>query len=398
MRYFFALAMHKMKETLFIERGACPFLPSQHPYIHEVPMAILYFSEAALRHNYRLLRRLAGVPLLPVLKADAYGHGASAVFSALQKEGAPLYALANEQEFFALLSSKKAKKSLQEHGFPSFLLLSPCEKDSLARLLSLPVCLSVHSLSYARMLEEEMATRFPLSRLAVHLKLETGMNRLGLTEAEAEQVLALPHLSVTGVYSHFAEAAEGAHRTLAQTACFTSLCHRLPLPQGVFRHLCAGAALLHYGALGMEGVRAGLPLYGVCPHGTACDGLLPVMRFASRVLTVHSLGVGEGMGYGTFRAPRPMRVAVIDAGYADGVPPSAAKAGARVTVKGRLSPLVGEVCMDRAFVCLDDIPLREGEEVTLFGTAPGDTERFAREAEVSPYHLLVARSARTLRL
>ena len=361
-------------------------------------MAILYFSAAALRHNYTLWREKAGVPLLPVLKADAYGHGADVAFSALQKEGVPLYALANERELFALLSSKNAKKSLQEKGVPSFLLLNPCEKEAIPRLVSLPVHLSVHSLSYARALEEEMASRFPEGRLAIHLKLETGMHRLGLSEAEADAVLSLPHLTVTGVYSHFAEAAENAHRTLTQTACFTALCRRLPLPTGVFRHLSAGAALLRYGALGLEGVRAGLPLYGVCPKGTACAGLLPVMRLAARVLTVHSLKKGEGMGYGSFRASHPMRVAVIDAGYADGVPPSASVAGARVSAKGRLCPLVGEVCMDRAFVRLDGLPLDEGEEVTLFGAAPGDTERFAREASVSPYHLLVARSARTVRL
>jgi alanine racemase len=360
-------------------------------------MALLSVFPTALQQNYRLLREMAGVPLLPVLKADAYGHGADVVFAALQKEGVPLYALANEHELFALLSSKKAKKSLQEDGQPSFLLLGPCEKDAVTHLSSLPVHLTVHSLAYARLLENEMASHHPSGKLAIHLKLETGMHRLGLSESEAERVLSLPHLSVTGVYSHFAEAAEDAERTLAQTARFTALCRRLALPKGVFRHLSAGAALLRYGALGLEGGRVGLPLYGVCPQGTSYTELTPVMRFAARTLTVHSLAAGEGMGYGTFRAPRDMRVAVIDAGYADGVPPCAAKAGARITVKGTLCPLVGEVCMDRTFVRIDDLPLSEGEEVTLFGATLGDTERFAREAEVSPYHLLVTRSLRTVR-
>ena len=360
-------------------------------------MALLSVSPTALRQNYRLLREMAGVPLLPVLKADAYGHGADVVFAALQKEGVPLYALANERELFSLLSVKKAKKSLQENGFPSFLLLGPCEKDAIAHLSSLPVHLSVHSLSYARLLENEMARLCPDGRLSVHLKLETGMHRLGLSEDEAARVLSFPHLWVTGVYSHFAEAAEDPQRTLTQTARFTSLCLRLSLPAHTFRHLSAGAALLRYGALGFDGGRVGLPLYGVCPQGTTYTELTPVMRFAARTLTVHSLAAGEGMGYGAFRASRPMRVAVIDAGYADGVPPSAARAGARITVKGTLCPLVGEVCMDRAFVRIDDLPLSEGEEVTLFGATLGDTERFAREAEVSPYHLLVTRSLRTVR-
>ena len=361
-------------------------------------MAVLCLSTAALRRNFRFLRKTAGVPLLPVLKADAYGHGADTVLSTLQEEGVPLYALASERELFLLLSSKKAKISLQKHGFPSFLLLGPCEKSALARLVPLPVILSVHSLSYALLLEEEMRVRFPQRKLSVHLKLETGMHRLGLSEAEALAVLSLPHLTVTGVYSHFAEATENAERTLSQVALFSSLCQRLPLPTGVFRHLSAGAALLRYGALGLEGARVGLPLYGLCPKGVSCQALSPVMRLSARVLALYRLKAGDGMGYGAFRATRDMTVAVIDAGYADGLPPSAAERGARVTVKGEFCPLVGQVCMDRAFVRTDGLSLAEGEEVTLFGAAPGDTERFAEEAGVSPYQLLVSRSARTLRL
>lgn len=357
-------------------------------------MATLYFSSAALRHNYRLLRKRAGVPLIPVLKADAYGHGAADALLTLREEGARLLALANERELFLLLNHKKVKSSLQKDGI-SFLLLGTCEMGAVEELSHLSVILSVHSLSYALMLEERLsaiaAPPFP-----VHLKLETGMNRLGLTETEAKAVCALPHLRVEGVYSHFGEAATDAARTLAQTAAFAALCARLPL-SGAVRHLSAGAAILRYGALGFDAARVGLPLYGVCPTGTEGEGLLPVMRLAARVMAVKEIGAGEGMGYGSFRAPHPMRVAVIDLGYADGLPPSASLRGARVWVKERLCPLVGEICMDRAFVEVGDLPLAEGEEVTVFGHGAGDAERFAREAAISPYVLLSLRSARTLR-
>ena len=360
-------------------------------------MATLYFSAAALRHNYRLLRAKAGVPLIPVLKADAYGHGAEAALRALGAEGASLFALANERELFALSVTKKAKNGLQNGGFPSFLLLGPCAEEAVEALCRLPVILSVHSLSYALMLEARLS-RLPVdTRLCVHLKLETGMHRLGLSHAEAEAVLSLPHLRTVGVYSHFAEAGTNSERTLSQLSRFTALCHRLPLDGSSLRHLSAGAALLRYGALGLDAVRVGLPLYGVCPVGTEEPALLPVMRLSARVLAVKHIPKGAGMGYGTFRAPHPMRVAVIDLGYADGLPPVAAERGARIWVGGRLCPLVGEVCMDRAFAEVGDVPLAEGDEVTVFGREAGDTERFAREAGVSVYPLLSLRSVRTER-
>lgn len=357
-------------------------------------MSILYFSPAALRHNYRLLRSKATVPLIPVLKADAYGHGARAALSVLQEEGASLFALANERELFLLNPRQKATNSLQNS--PCFLILGPCASATLDRVLTFPVILSVHSLSYALMLEDRLSRISYDGTLPVHLKLETGMHRLGLSAEEARAVFSLPHLRVAGVYSHFAEAATEPSRTLSQLAAFSSLCADLPL-SGAVRHLSAGAALLRYGAFGMDAVRAGLPLYGVCPAGTEVSALLPVMRLAARVLALQNVPKGEGMGYGTFRAPRPLRAAVIDVGYADGLPPSAAARGARVTVKGRLCPLIGEVCMDRAFVDVGDLPLSEGEEVTVFGHSTGDTERFAREADVSPYPLLALRSFRTER-
>ncbi len=361
-------------------------------------MATLSISTSALRHNYRLLRKRASTPLIPVLKADAYGHGAADVLLPLREEGACLFALANERELFLLLNHKKVKTSLQKGGI-SFLLLGDCAPSAVEKLSRLPVILSVHSLSYALLLEKILsATTAP--PLPVHLKLETGMNRLGLTEAEARAVCALPHLRAVGVYSHFAEAATDPARTLAQTAAFASLSASLSaaLPlSGAVRHLSAGAAVLRYGALGFDAARVGLPLYGVCPAGTEGDGLLPVMRLAARVMTVKHIPKGAGMGYGPFRAPHPMRVAVIDVGYADGLPPSAAERGARIWVRGRLCPLAGEVCMDRAFAEVGDAPLSEGDEVTVFGNGAGDTERFARESGASPYHLLVCRSSRTER-
>ncbi len=329
-------------------------------------MPILFLSQAALRHNYRLLRQKAACPLIPVLKADAYGHGADRVLAVLREEGASLFALANERELFTLSFYKKAKLSLQKSGSPHFLLLGPCDKESVRALCHAPVLLSVHSLCYARMLEEQVATLIKEKavaadfRLPIHLKAETGMHRLGLTAGEARTILHFPHLRAVGLYSHFAEAAEGDSRCLSQAAAFFAF--RASLGEagtGLFCHMSAGCALLRFGALGLDGVRAGLALYGIAPLAGPW-GLRPVMRLSAKVLTVKAIGAGEGLGYGKFRATVPLRAAVLDIGYADGLPPSVT-GGAHLFVHGRACPFLGEVCMDRAFIDVGTLPLAEAE-------------------------------------
>lgn len=365
-------------------------------------MPTVHLSPHALAENLRALSRLSESTVIPVVKADAYGHGAPFAVRTLSPCGVSLFAVSGAYEARELLSlsaPKNLKNVNQKVPYPHILVMSPIEMKDLPFLARQNVILSVHSLSYARALSrtaEALKREGRLdarARLSIHLKAETGMHRLGLTSMSAlREVAALPHLFPTGLYSHLANAASPA-RTAAQLLRFHAL--RRALPPSLLTHLAAGEGLLRYGSFCLSASRVGLPLYGV-PLAPSPVPLLPVMRLCARVLTCHTLGRGAGLGYGDLRVPRKTRVAVLDIGYADGLPPSASR-GAAVLLHGRRCPFIGSVCMDRSFIDIGTLPLWEGDSVTLFGAQTGDTARFAEECGVSPYVLLCLRSRRTER-
>ena len=357
-------------------------------------MPILTLSETALRQNYRALARRAGGTLIPVLKADAYGHGACFAARALEKEGARLFAVATAFEAKELLFCKEL------FTYPRIFVLGAVDREELLPLCTSRTVLSVHSYAYARTLSRTLA-KYKASgvlgeqfSLCVHAKLETGMYRLGMSEREWHALRTLPHLHVEGAYSHLGTPAH-PWRTAGQLLRFHRSLAREK--KSLFTHLCAGEALLRYGTLGCKGARAGLALYGVLPTGVRAEALSPVMRFEGCVLAVKEVPRGARVGYGGVRARRRMRLAVLDAGYADGVPTTASHGGF-LTLNGRRCPVFGQVCMDRTSIEIGDLPLSEGECVPFFGVRAGDTAAFAAACGISPYPLLCLRSARTQRI
>ncbi|MBQ9736006.1 MAG: alanine racemase [Clostridia bacterium] len=349
---------------------------------------------AALRRNYRTLAARAGGTLIPVLKADAYGHGALFAARTLVGEGAALFAVATASEAKELLNCKELFTN------PQVFIFGAVEKEALLSLCTARVILSVHSFAYAKTLSSALSSYKEKGllradfRLAVHAKLETGMYRLGMSEREWRAARALPHLFFTGAYSHLGSP-DRFWRTAGQALRFhTALAHAHGVP---FSHLAASGALLRYGTLGCDGARAGLALYGVPPRGTEGVPLSPVMRFEGRVLAVRDVPKGARVGYGGVRARQRMRLAILDAGYADGVPTGAA-AGGFLTVRGRRCPVFGQVCMDRTAIEIGTLPLREGDALPFFGVRAGDTAAFAAACGTSPYPLLCQRSARTERV
>ncbi len=371
------------------------------------PSPVAEISLSALQKNYKALCSLiAPAPLICVVKADAYGHGAEACVRALQDVDAALFATANGTEALSLAPCFKKNPSFCKEELatlPKLHVLGPVAKEELLPLCALSVSLSVHSIRYAAALDAALSdwkARGALHkeyRMPVSLKCESGMNRLGITRvSEALAVCRLKNLRPVSLYSHLAEAdAPLDVRTQAQQRRFLSFSRTLSkCGYPLFSHLAASAALLRFGPLGAAGVRAGIALYGA--YRTEVLSLQPVMRLCASVLSVKRVKRGEGVGYGTYRAPKGTRIACIGIGYADGLPPTACRAS--VWVKSTLCPIIGEVCMDRTMLDIGDIPVDEGETVTLFGKDTNDTLRFSRECGVSPYVLLSVRSSRTKRI
>lgn len=377
---------------------------------------------AALKNNYRALGALApGVARICVLKANAYGHGAAECLAALYAAGARRFALSSAGEVLSLLplfrrlSAQKEEKTGQAGAFPGVLfLLGPCEEAEVLALLRavreldfpfFPLHFSVHALGYARRLsrilaEEKAKGALPADFfLPIHIKVETGMNRLGFSSHAAMcTALSLPSLRGVGLYSHFGAADDpDSGRTALQTVSFFRTKESLREKGfSLFCHLSAGAATLRFGALGQDGIRAGILLYGISPFSLSPKPLpapfAPVMRLCAKVLQVKTVKAGEWAGYGSGAFREDRRVAVLDIGYADGLPRAAL--GAHIHLAGGLVPLCGSVCMDRCFADVGQRRVRVGDTATLFGAFPGDTERFAAERGLSPYELLSLHPAR----
>lgn len=355
--------------------------------------------------NFQALRHAVGPGVLvtPVLKADAYRHGSVEVAHRLQEVGAQWVAVSNAEEGVVLRESGIRMRVLVMGDF------LPYERDALVEYALTPV---IHSLDRLRAYDRFAAS---LRRtLPCHLKLDTGMGRLGIRapgEELVRTVLAARHLTVEGLMTHFASAADfTTSQTDDQIAAFEStaqaLCQSHVEPP--LRHL-GSSAVVAYGLRRGFGtmVRPGLALYGyITPSkGIAPPAELavePALTWKSRLLEVKEIPAGAVVGYGaTWRAQRPTRLGVVAAGYADGIPLSVSNRG-QVIAGGRLAPVIGTVSMDLTTVDLTDLPaVRLGDEVILLGRDGGvkwDANDIAAAAGTINYTVLCGIGNRVKRL
>ncbi len=364
---------------------------------------------SALRGNYRLVRALApSTPLLAVVKANAYGHGAVPVGRALLEEGAEGLGVATLAE----------GRELREAGISGRVMvmgrLLPSEAGGALRW---GLEAAIPDLPLAEALSAEAVRRGVTA--PVHLKVDTGMARLGIPWQEAGAALArlasLPGLSLAGVFTHFANAdladtsltAEQARRfeaVMEQARPFSTSTPGTPgTPGGPLFHLANSAATLTGVGPAGAGRRPGLVLYGCLPSPRlSLPGLRPVMSWRCRILQVREVPAGTGVSYGhDFTTRRPSRLATIAVGYADGFSRALGNR-ARVLLRGRRVPVVGRVCMDLSILDVTDVPgAAAGEVVTLLG---GDGEERVTADELAAlagtisYEVLCAISPRVPRL
>jgi len=333
----------------------------------------------ALRHNYRLARRLGGGKALAVVKADAYGHGAVRCAQALE----------DEADGFAVAFLEEALV-LREAGIraPILLLEGVLSADEIPLLVEHDLWTVVHAPWQVDALERATLAR-PVD---VWLKLDSGMHRVGIDAADYiatwTRLRALPQVGQLVKMTHFSRADEPDHpRTREQIATFVEVTAGLPGETS----LSNSPALLAWPQTGGDWARAGLMLYGASPFapGHAADAQLqPVMTLESRVIAVRDLPAGEPVGYGgVFVAQRPTRVGVVAMGYADGYPQFAAT-GTPVAIDGRPGALIGRVSMDMLTVDLTDHPeAGVGSHVELWGRNVPANAVVAR-SHTSAYRLL----------
>jgi alanine racemase len=350
---------------------------------------------AALRHNFALARRLAGeAKIWAVIKADAYGHGQFQVAHSLADltDG---YALLEVETAVALREQGCAKPILLLEGF-----FAPEDVAILSRFDLTPVLHCREQL--------EMLAAAPVRPVSAHIKLNTGMNRLGFRPEEvgaARRQLDAMGIRRLTLMSHFAEAdtATGidAQFKRAQELRDTDELRDLPVS------LANSAALIRYpesrGGV-KDWVRPGILLYGGSPFAdvtVATLGLKPVMALESRLIGVQTLAAGERVGYGgAFQAEHAMRVGIVACGYADGYPRHA-PTGTPIAVAGVITRILGRVSMDMLACDLSAIPgAQVGSPVTLWGAGEGgmvDADAVAAAAGTISYELFCAVAPRVPR-
>lgn len=383
-------------ETM-LPRNRADAVPDDAPASRLTP-TVAEIHVDALRHNARLLQeRAAPAPLMGVVKANAYGHGAAGVASILQEEGVRHFAVATVPEALVLRQTGLAA--------PILVFAAPLP-GFLAAYVEHDLEVTVPSRAVA---EAVAMTARTVGPLRVHIKIDTGMSRLGLPPDEAEAIVRLleaaPGVTLAGLWTHLATASDEADAfALEQLERFEPLRQRLGAAFE-FIHVAHSGGILHVPpSFGFERalVRAGIALYGLAPpEGTT--GLRPVMRLTSRITHLKTIEAGTSVSYGRrWTAPRRTRLATVGAGYADGFPRLLSNR-AEVTIRSRRYPVAGTVCMDMFMVDLgppgthnEDIAV--GDLVVLFGPGGPTTFEVARWAETITYEICCGVSARVPRL
>lgn len=362
-------------------------------------------SRAQIAGNFRAVRALVGpqVDVMPVVKADAYRHGAIEVSRVLLAEGARWLAVSSVEEGVALRQGGIEARVLVMADF------FPAER---AALLDYNLTPAIHSLEDLKDLDRLAAARG--SWVPYHLKIDTGMGRLGTRAPDAEIIDSIfqhPSARLEGIMTHFASAANyGSSQTDEQIESFERLLLSLDRAgvRPAYVHMSSTIPVA-YGRSRAWGnlVRTGHAIYGYVspPRGQAPDAVLavkPALQWKAAVLAVKDLPEGALIGYGgMFRAPKAMRIAVLAAGYADGIPHRLSNRG-KVIAKGKLVPILGAVSMDLTTIDVSSCPeIREGDSVTLLG-AEGDVsidaQQIARIAGTISYSVLCGISARVKRV
>lgn len=342
---------------------------------------------AAFRHNLEAVQSLApNAAILPVIKADGYGHGMIALAREALKCGAPMLGVGAMEEGRALRREKIAAPALLLDG------IFPEEAAEAVKYRLTPV---VFSLEVAK--ELNRLGRKEAKKVAIHLKFDTGMSRLGFTLNDATdavaQIAKMKNIHVEGIMTHLASAGDmQSPQTDHQLRRFEGVVEMVKKAglKPLYIHAANSAAILNHKYAHFNMVRPGIALYGAPPSGTKGVEFKPVMGVASRLVSVKEISQGEGIGYdATYVTPRKKKIGVVLGGYADGINRLLSNRGAFI-VHGKPVPIVGNICMDMVMVDLSRVPsAAPGDEVVILGGGVHETsaQHWADLAGTIPYEI-----------
>lgn len=326
-----------------------------------------------IEHNYNEFRRL--IPkgkIMAVVKANAYGHGAVSIAKTLIDAGADYLAVASLDEALELRNSLiTAPILVLNHVFPT--------KNT--QIVEFDLTQTIYNYDCAKSLSEVATSLGKTAK--VHVKVDTGMTRVGIHWEEAKNVISriskLPNIIIEGLFTHFASADETDKKyTNLQFDRFMDVVEDL-IKEGInipLKHVCNSAASIQYPHMHLDMIRPGVSLYGLYPSdevNTKILDLRPAMAFKTQIIRINDVKDGIGLSYGRiFTTKRNSKIITVPVGYADGYT-RMLTGKARVLVNGQLAPVVGKICMDQCMVDVTDIKgdINLWDEVVLFGEQGG---------------------------
>lgn len=348
----------------------------------------------AIKTNARTLSNFANRPILAPIKADAYGHGAVRVAQTLEPETHILgFAVATVLEALELRRAGICK---------DIVLLTPPPAEKRAALVHHQISFVISSLHELQALSNEGAAQN--TRPKVHLKINTGLNRLGASPSEGAAILKASLHSNTelhGIMTHLVDSEDiPAIHAKKQIELFNDFLstHK---PDVAYRHLANTGAVLNKDLNAeFDLIRPGIGLYGYAP-GADCEGivpLIPAMTLKARVIHVKPLEQGQSVSYNaTWTAPKDTHVATVRLGYADGYP-RAVSSKAKMLLHGQIVPQIGRVCMDQLLLDIGTLEVHHGDMVTVFGANDISADHLAAWANTNSYEILTGIGSRVPRI
>lgn len=346
----------------------------------------------AIEHNFKEIRKATdeSSDIMCVIKADAYGHGAVFLARLYEKIGASRFAVSNIEEAM----------QLRENGIKLPVLILGFTPAYMAKALAdNNISQAVFSEEYAKELSDYAVMQNVTVK--VHIKLDTGMSRIGFMYQNIERdvdsinqikrVCQLPNLDHEGIFTHFAvsdEADEGRTETLHQLECFSDALQKLSDENIEFKvkHCSNSGAIIDYKQAHFDCVRAGIILYGLSPSSKLAGrmNLIPAMQIKSVIAQIKTVEPDTPVSYGgIYVTKKPTRIATVPIGYADGYTRSLGN-HAYMTVNGKKAPVIGRVCMDQLMLDVSDIDgVSTGDEVIVIGDGKNNTASFDDIAEMT---------------
>jgi len=356
---------------------------------------------AALDHNYSEVVRCAeGQQVLAVVKARAYGHGAVEVSKRLLRLGADMLGVALVEE----------GRELRDAGIDApILVMGATFPEQAEEMVSLKLTPAIFGLSAAQALSEAAYRR--RTTINVHVKIDTGMGRIGIAPEDAPDLIAalrkLRNISVQGLMTHFADAdlrdKQFASKQMDRFEALLNALEAMKITVPV-RHAANSAAVLDFHRAFFTMVRPGLMLYGYNPleEGAFGADLRPVLSLVTRIAFIKKVPAGVPISYGrTFTTKRESAIATLPIGYADGYGRGLSNKG-EALVRGTRVPVVGRVCMDMCMIDVTDVPaVREGDDVVLIGSQGSEritADDIAAKTGTIAYEVLCGISSRVPRI